>query len=67
MEATSELREERILDLAPWPEEQRIRSTTGTRAAAEQLAGRVEALEQAVRQLSAAVSELRRSSRGRGL
>ena len=39
MEALDELREERFLDPVPLPNENRIRSTTGTRAAVEQLAG----------------------------
>ena len=40
-----------------------ILSTTGTRAAIESLAGRVETLEQAVREIAAAVEELTHAPR----
>lgn len=40
-----------------------ILSTTGTRAAIESLAGRVETLEQALRELAAAVEELTQAPR----
>lgn len=67
MEALNEPREERFLELVPLPKEERIQSTTGTRAAVEQLAGRVDVLERAVRELTVAVRELARPTRGRGV
>ena len=43
-----------------------ILSTTGTRAAVDSLAARVEILEEAVRELTVAVQELARSQRAAG-
>jgi hypothetical protein len=67
MEVLDELREERFLESVPLPNENRIRSTTGTRAAVEHLAGRVDVLERAVRELTVAVRELSRPAHGRGV
>ena len=67
MEMLTEVEMEQAPELAPLPEATPILSTTGTRAALESLAARVDALEVAVRELSSVVKELARRPQSRGL
>jgi hypothetical protein len=67
VETLTEVEVEQTPELAPLPEATPILSTTGTRAALESLAARVDALEVAVRELSFVVKELARRPQSRGL
>jgi len=67
VETLTEVDVEQTPELAPLPEATPILSTTGTRAALESLAARVDALEAAVRELSSMVRELARRPQSRGL
>lgn len=67
METPSETLAERVHELMHSHESKPILSTTGTRAAIESLAARMEGLEDAVRELSEVVQELAESQRSRAL
>jgi hypothetical protein len=61
VETVSESLSERVHELIDVGKREPILSTTGTRAAVDSLAARVEVLEEAVRELTAVVQELAHS------
>jgi hypothetical protein len=61
VESVSESLSERVHELIDSGKREPILSTTGTRAAVDSLAARVEILEEAVRELTFAVQELAQS------
>lgn len=67
METPSETLSQRVHELVQSRERKPILSTTGTRAAIDSLAARMEVVEEAVEELMAAVRELAQSQRSRTL
>jgi hypothetical protein len=67
VETLTEVEVKRTPDLAPLAEPKRVRSAPGGRATLESLAERVDALEDVVRELTAAVKDLSRRPQSRGL
>lgn len=66
MDTPSETLSERVHELVQSRERRPILSTTGTRAAIESLAARLDVLEEAVGEVAAVVQELAQSQRSSG-